>query len=90
MTGPAVVGPVPARCGQPRAGGSHPPRKVPDTPADSGAGPIVAAGGATYLRGVGATREVGTMRQQQITKRTTRPVPAPLDLRTPTGRRLPF
>ena len=30
------------------------------------------------------------VRQQQITKRTTRPVPAPLDLRTPTGRRLPF
>jgi hypothetical protein len=30
------------------------------------------------------------MRQQQITKRTTRPVPAPLDLRSPTGRRLPF
>jgi hypothetical protein len=28
--------------------------------------------------------------QQQITKRTTRPVAAPLDLRTPTGRPLPF
>jgi hypothetical protein len=34
--------------------------------------------------------KVGTMRQQQITKRTTRPIAAPLDLRTPTGRRLPF
>ena len=30
------------------------------------------------------------MRQQQITKRTTRPISAPLDLRTPAGRRLPF
>jgi hypothetical protein len=30
------------------------------------------------------------MRQQQITKRTTRPVAAPLDLRTPIGRPLPF
>jgi hypothetical protein len=28
--------------------------------------------------------------QQQITKRTTRPVTAPLDLRSPTGRPLPF
>jgi hypothetical protein len=30
------------------------------------------------------------MRQQQITKRMTRPVAAPLELRTPTGRPLPF
>jgi hypothetical protein len=30
------------------------------------------------------------MRQQQITKRITRPVRASLDLRTPTGRALPF
>ena len=30
------------------------------------------------------------MRQQQITKRITRTVPAPLDLRTPTGRPLPY
>jgi len=30
------------------------------------------------------------MRQQQITKRITRPARAPLDLRTPTGRAPPF
>jgi hypothetical protein len=30
------------------------------------------------------------MRQQQITKRITRPVRAPLDLRTPAGHNLPF
>jgi hypothetical protein len=30
------------------------------------------------------------MRKQQITKRITRTVPTPLDLRTPTGRALPF
>lgn len=30
------------------------------------------------------------MRQQQITKRTTKPVQIPLDLRTPLGRELPF
>ena len=30
------------------------------------------------------------MRQQRITKRITRTVPAPQDLRTPTGRPLPF
>jgi hypothetical protein len=30
------------------------------------------------------------MRQQRIIKRTTRPVAAPLDLRSPTGRSLPF
>jgi hypothetical protein len=30
------------------------------------------------------------MRQHRITKRTTRPVVAPLDLRTPIGRPLPF
>ena len=30
------------------------------------------------------------MRQQQITKRISRPVRSPLDLRTPTGRALPF
>jgi hypothetical protein len=30
------------------------------------------------------------MRQQQITKRITRTVPTPLDLRTPIGRPLPF
>jgi len=28
--------------------------------------------------------------QQQMTKRTTRPVPAPLDQRSPAGRPLPF
>ena len=28
--------------------------------------------------------------QQQITKRTTRPVSAPIDLRSPGGRLLPF
>jgi hypothetical protein len=30
------------------------------------------------------------MRQQQITKRITKAAPAPQDLRTPTGRPLPF
>jgi hypothetical protein len=30
------------------------------------------------------------MRQQQISKRATRPALDSLDLRTPTGRRLPF
>jgi hypothetical protein len=30
------------------------------------------------------------MRQQQITKRPTRPTLDSLDMRTPTGRRLPF
>jgi hypothetical protein len=30
------------------------------------------------------------MRQQQITKRPSRPSQAPMDLRTPTGRHLPF
>jgi hypothetical protein len=30
------------------------------------------------------------MRQQQITKRITKSAPAPLDLRTPIGRPLPF
>jgi len=41
--------------------------------------------------GRGSTsRGVRDMRQQQITKRITRPVRASLDLRTPTGRDLPF
>jgi len=79
-----------ARAASPEAGGSHPPGRVPDTPANSGAGSIVAAADAAYFRGIRAPREVETMRQQQITKRTTRPIAAPLDLRTPTGRRLPF
>jgi hypothetical protein len=30
------------------------------------------------------------MRQQQMTKRGTRQVPVEVDLRTPTGRQLPF
>jgi hypothetical protein len=30
------------------------------------------------------------MRQQQISRRITKSAPAPLDLRTPTGRQLPF
>lgn len=30
------------------------------------------------------------MRQQQITRRATRPAEEPLDLRTPSGRPLPF
>jgi len=51
--------------------------------------------GSLGSRQEGSTRQeqegASAMRtQQQITKRTTRPVTAPLDLRSPTGRPLPF
>jgi hypothetical protein len=34
--------------------------------------------------------EASPVKQQQIVKRPSRPQPQPIDLRTPTGRALPF
>jgi hypothetical protein len=67
---------------------------VPVTTAKSRAGSVVAVGAGSYLRSVTKStqdlRGAEAMRQQQITRRITKSAPAPLDLRTPTGRPLPF